>query len=288
MKETKNLDELFRDKLLNYEQEPPAYLLENILSAVTGERRKKKLIFWRVAGVAAALLLAFVAGWQLNNGDLPKMKQPMVISQSSTPTKPTETQNQSEKVTPTSELTPSTSTLASHEVNSINSENISISSTRNSKSGATTLVVESNPVDSNNESLLIKPLKSLCRMIKSEPEKFNALQAKRRKENSPELIQKSIDQQIMEQNKQMLTAENLSKDKVHWLIGAQVSPQHNVSRGSQSKAYASNMLSSSSNQVDLGGGISVEYKKRQSMEFAKRCLLFRIGTNIWKYFKLGQ
>ena len=34
MKKDKNLDELFRDKLLNYEQEPPAYLLENILSGV--------------------------------------------------------------------------------------------------------------------------------------------------------------------------------------------------------------------------------------------------------------
>ena len=75
MRKDKNLDELFRDKLLNYEQEPPAYLLDNILSTVAGERRKKKMIFWRVAGVAAALLIAFVAGWQLNDRDLPEMKQ---------------------------------------------------------------------------------------------------------------------------------------------------------------------------------------------------------------------
>ena len=60
----KNIDELFRSKLSNFEQEPPAYVLENVLAGVAGARRKKKIIFWRIAGVAAALLLAFVAGWQ--------------------------------------------------------------------------------------------------------------------------------------------------------------------------------------------------------------------------------
>ena len=51
MKKDKNLDELFRDKLLDFEKEPPAYLLENILSGVAGARRKRKLVYWRVAGL---------------------------------------------------------------------------------------------------------------------------------------------------------------------------------------------------------------------------------------------
>jgi hypothetical protein len=65
----------------------------------------------------------------------------------------------------------------------------------------------------------------------------------------------------MEQNKQMLAVESKSKEKVRWLVGAQVSPEYSNSRGSQSQVYASNMLNASSNSVDLGGGISVEYKK---------------------------
>jgi len=261
MKKDKNLDELFRDKLQDYEQEPPAYLLDNILSAVAGERRKKKLIFWRVAGVAAALLIAFVAGWQLNNGDLPVLKQNVIVGQSSAPKVPSETKIQDEKVTSNSKTIPAITQIATVESNSSIRNNYSKSNTRNSKSGISTLTADSSPANSSTESLLMKPLKSLYRLIKPESDNSNKLQAKINNDNATGLIQKSIDQQIMEQNKRMLTAENSSKGKARWLVGAQVSPEYNVSKGSQSKVYASNMLNASSNSVDLGGGISVEYKK---------------------------
>jgi len=67
----------------------------------------------------------------------------------------------------------------------------------------------------------------------------------------------------------MVMAQNSVKEKGHWLLGAQVSPVHNVSKGSQSAQYASNMLTTeSSNTVDLGGGLTVEYKpgKRWSIQ----------------------
>jgi len=261
MKKDKNLDELFRDKLLNYEQEPPAYLLENILSGVADTRRKRKLVFWRVAGVAAALVLAFVAGWQLNNRDFQGMKQPVIVEQSSTPEKPSETKIQEKQGAPDSQITQESLQVASNEASSLNRNNNSNFVARSSKSGATALIAESAPVDSNDESLLMKPLKSLYRILMPESENLYALQEKKSRDNSSELIQKTIDQQIMEQNKRMLTAENTSKEKARWLVGAQVSPEYNVARGSQSQAYASNMLNASSNSVDLGGGISVEFKK---------------------------
>ena len=73
----------------------------------------------------------------------------------------------------------------------------------------------------------------------------------------------------MEQNQQLLMAQLSVKEKGHWLLGAQVSPVHNVSRSNQSVQYASNMLTSeSSNTVDLGAGLTVEYKpgKRWSLQ----------------------
>jgi len=262
MKKDKNLDELFRDKLLNYEQEPPAYLLENILSGVAGARRKRKLIFWRVAGVAAALVLAFVAGWQLNNRDLQEMKQPVIVGQSSAPEKPSETKIQEKQGAPDGQTTPASLQVASNEANSLNRNNNSNSIARSSKSETIALVAESTPVASSNESLLMKPLESFYRLIKSDTKNLNTLQEKKTRDNSSGLIEKTIDQQIMEQNKQMIAVENKSNEKARWLVGAQVSPEYNVSRGRQSQTYANNMLrSSSSNQVDLGGGISVEYKK---------------------------
>lgn len=261
MKKDTNLDELFRDKLLNYEQEPPAYLLENILSGVAGARRKRKLIFWRVVGVAAALLLAFVAGWQLNTGDGLEMNPTVVVSKSTAPEVPSETKIQVEKETPTNKTSPAMSQLATLESNSAIRTSQSKSVARSSKSVAIALAGESVPDATNSESLLLKPLKSLSRRINSENENSNTLHARKASENSFDLAEKSIDQQIMEQNKQMLAVENKSKEKVRWLVGAQVSPEYSNSRGSQSQVYASNMLNASSNSVDLGGGISVEYKK---------------------------
>jgi hypothetical protein len=120
---------------------------------------------------------------------------------------------------------------------------------------------ESVQVATNSESLLLKPLKSLYRQIYSDGENPNSLHSKKVSDRSSDMAEKSIDQQIMEQNKQMLAVENKSKEKVRWLVGAQVSPEYSNSRGSQSQVYASNMLNASSNLVDLGGGISVEYKK---------------------------
>jgi len=261
MKKDKNLDELFRDKLLNYEQEPPAYLLENILSGVAGARRKRKLVFWRVAGVAAALLLAFVAGWQLNDRDGRESKQAVIVGQKSAPEMPSEPKIQEEKGTQNNQIAPATSQLASSQPSSVIRNAKSNSITQDLNSGALALSSESITVATNSESLLLKPLKSLYRLITPEGENLNLLQEKRAGKVTPDLIQKSIDQQIMEQNKQMMMAENKSKGKVRWLVGAQVSPEYSNSRGSQSQAYASNMLRASSNSVDLGGGISVEYKK---------------------------
>lgn len=262
MMKEKNLDELFRDKLLNYEQEPPAYLLENILSGVAGARRKRKIVFWRIAGVAAALLLAFVAGWQFNGSNDHGMKQNTIVGQASAPEMPSENQIRVEKETTDSQTTPAKSQLASTEINPENRNNNSNSVAQSSKSGAIALSSESIPVATSSASLLLKPLKSIYRLIKPESENSNSLQEKKAGNNSFNLAEKSIDQQIMEQNKRMLAVETKSKEKVRWMVGAQVSPEYNVSRGSQSQAYANNMLrSSSSNQVDLGGGISVEYKK---------------------------
>jgi hypothetical protein len=261
MRKDEILDELFRDKLLNYGQEPPAYLLENILSGVAGARRKKKLIFWRVAGVAAALLLAFVAGWQLNSGDGRELKQAVIVGQTTTPELLPETKFQEEKGMPNSQTVAETSRLASRGPGSGIRTTKFNSIAKSSNSGATALSSESITVATNSESLLLKPLKGLCRLIAPEGENSNALQERKIRDNSPSLAPKSIDRQIMEQNKQMMMAGNKTKGKVRWLVGAQVSPEYSNSRGSQSQVYANNMLNASSNSVDFGGGISVEYKK---------------------------
>lgn len=276
MKKDKNIDELFRDKLLNYEQSPPAYILDNVLAGVAGARRNRKIIFWRVAGVAAALLLAFIAGWQINmHNDV--ITEPVVTnSRQNVAEKPIEVLpevNMAESKSPV-ETQISESVMKSGTVNfqvaelskenqisriHTNSENAKVT---NPKPIQLNQANESLVVAANEGSGILEPIKSLFRQISLGTTNNDR---KLKKLKSEDLLvvnhDKTIDQQIMEQNKQLMQAENQTKAKSRWLIGAQVSPEYNVSRSSHSQVYASNMLNASSNPVDLGGGISVEFKK---------------------------
>jgi len=120
---------------------------------------------------------------------------------------------------------------------------------------------ETAPEGATDESTLLKPLKGLYRLLKFDAESDHSLQISKLNRVAAEFSQKSIDQQIMEQNKQLILSQNESEKKGRWLVGAQVSPEYNITRSSHSQVYASNMISASSNPVDLGGGISVEFKK---------------------------
>lgn len=257
MKKDKNLDELFRSKLLNYEQEPPAYLLENILAGAAGARRKQKIVFWRIAGVAAALLLAFVAGWQFNSRNEIGSEPQVIVRQQSVPENAIQTAPEIE----TLQATPENIQLAVVNEPAKSNEISTKLIRKNSVSEETKLLAETLPVASNDETILPKPLKSLFGLLKQELASANSLQQKKTVDLKAKYPEKSIDQQIIEHNRQLTMARSENTGKGRWLVGAQVSPEYNVSRSSHSQVYASNMLSASSNPVDLGGGISVEFKK---------------------------
>lgn len=260
MKKEKNLDELFRDKLRDYEQEPPAYLLDNILESVAGARRKKRLVFWRVAGVAAALLLAFVAGWQLNDRKGQEIQQKVAVTQSPVSGKAGESKATEEKSTAAEQASPANLPIAQLEQKKLLPENYQSPTTRqNQVAAANANAAAGGAPSGNDEPVLLKPLKSLLALLKTETSV--PLQEKKEITRTAPPSAKTIDQQIMELNKQMLTAENNAGEKARWSFGAQVSPEYNGSRSSYSKAYASNMLKTSSTPVDLSGGISLEYKK---------------------------
>jgi hypothetical protein len=106
----------------------------------------------------------------------------------------------------------------------------------------------------------ISSLKPLAALLASKADNIS-LREKKKNIQAQNSVEKSIDQQIMELNQQMITAENFKKQKARWLVGAQVSPEYNGAQSSHSQAYASNMLKTQSTKLDLAGGVSVEYKK---------------------------
>ncbi|HZL10897.1 MAG TPA: outer membrane beta-barrel protein [Prolixibacteraceae bacterium] len=279
MKKDKNLDELFRDKLRNYEQAPPAYLLENVLAGVANDRRKRKIVFWRIAGVAAALLLAFVAGWQFNDLNTQAVDQPFIVNQSHTPEAKTEITD--------NDLTDSAS--AQNDIQEIPAAE---KSTVNFESNKPVLVASQMRIQETKTSQdktenvkaddlpRMKPMKILTQAIAHKTETANLLQDQNLKTIVSEQAEKTIDQQIMEQNQRIILAENSDKSKARWLVGAQVSPAYNVSHSSHTQVYASNMLNSGSgNPVDLGGGVSVEYKKGKRWSLQSGVYYSGIGQN---------
>ncbi len=258
MKE-KNLDDLFREKLLNYEQDPPAYLLENILDGVAQNHRKKRIIWLRVAGVAAALLIAFIAGWQFNTSETAQIVNNSVISHRNTGNTD---QSQATSVPMTSQKTTVYPTLKIFAKNKQN-----IKEQGNKKLSLIPDYNENSPVsvnsgkvpdelDNNNISML-KPLDGRFANVETKEIRLGKAQIL----NQKIVVEKTIDQQIMEMNRQMLSSRTKSSSKARWLLGAQISPEYNGAYSSHSRTYASNMLKTKSNKVDLAGGISVEYKK---------------------------
>jgi HAMP domain-containing protein len=276
MKKDQNLDELFRDKLLNYEQTPPAYILDNVLDGVAGARRNRKIVFWRIAGVAAALLLAFIAGWQINTYNGRNVKPIEIVSQQIAPENPSagrpeigadESENHHDSMQSSTVNQPENKNIQlavianENQINPISKTSVK-SIAENSKSEQITEFDETLKVAKSEESALLRPIKSLFRIINlGMPVIAGNLHNPKLEIQRADISEKTIDQQIMEQNQQTMMDESQAKGKSRWLVGAQVSPEYNVSRSSHSQVYASNMLNSSANPVDLGGGISVEFKK---------------------------
>jgi hypothetical protein len=61
------MDQIFREKLGDFEKTPPAYLWNNIQGGLYERRRSKRIALLKIVGMAAAILLAFLAGWQMTN-----------------------------------------------------------------------------------------------------------------------------------------------------------------------------------------------------------------------------
>jgi hypothetical protein len=71
MKEEQNIDKIFREKLEGFTEEPPAFIWPGIMDQMKAARLKKRRAWYSWSAVAALLLLAFIAGWYLNENSTP-------------------------------------------------------------------------------------------------------------------------------------------------------------------------------------------------------------------------
>lgn len=290
MNSKNSIDDLFREKLQDYQQSPPPGLFNEVLAGIGAAKRRRKLLFWRTAGIAAALLLAFIAGWQVSNKNQIVKTPPVALKQSigNAASQPQISQEHHD-----SDVVRS--------VTQSNSENISGPATADnagtSQNFGQKLATLKNLSKADGPAVstlaaqqngTIFPMKSLFRLLE-QAKTENDLREKRELEARSEKLIRSIDQQIMEQNQKNYLARLAENQRGRWLIGAQVSPAYNLDHGSYSQAYASNMISGSSvNPIDLGGGFSVEYKTRKKLSLQSGIYYAGIGISSGKSSPLAS
>jgi hypothetical protein len=84
LNENKNIDQLFQKKLEDYEKTPPMFVWTNIQGMLNTHRKERRIFLLKTVGIAAAVLIAFLAGWQLSNSSDKNMYQNIVASQKQT------------------------------------------------------------------------------------------------------------------------------------------------------------------------------------------------------------
>lgn len=281
MKSNNSIDNLFREKLQNYQQSPPPGLFDEVLAGMAAGRRRRKLLFWRIAGIAAALLLAFVAGWEFSNKNQ-VTKTPAAFTDQSIATTDQQV-NDSAGNKETAFAVP-----AEKSKTGINEPSVTDGNSAGNHSIGLALNTRREPANpdehavvgpTNQKTPSIVPLKSLFRMLEQNKALFELRREKELEARGEKLIM-SLDQQIMEQNQKNYLAELTASQRGRWLIGAQVSPAYNLDHGSYSQTYASNMIGgSSTNPVDLGGGFSVEYKTGKKLSLQTGIYYAGIGLS---------
>lgn len=281
MKSNNSIDDLFREKLQHFEQSPPPGLFDEVLAGIAAERRRRKALFWRIAGIAAALLLAFVAGWQFSNRNQETGIPPVYVDQNAS------THDQKTISVPeiNQRATSGGAELPKPEINGESAIAGTAGSAQKNSQAFASLNNRLKP-DSHLVSALaakqtssIVPMKSLFRLLE-QTETQNEFREKKALEARSQKLINSIDQQIMAQNQKNYLEALSASQRGRWLIGAQVSPAYNLDHGSYSQTYATNMIGSSSvNPIDLGGGFSVEYKTGKKLSLQSGVYYAGIGLS---------
>lgn len=269
MKNGKNIDELFREKLQNFEAVPPEAVFGKVMAGVATEPKKKFVIFWRLAGAAAILLIALLTGWQLEWFEgARKLEQPLVFQEQNERDRSAERNLANKTVTAE---TPESGQDLIQTKPAISQEQLAAMLPEQKIPATSGRKLESAPTarQTFRETSNMQPLNRISGKLRQNSVAEKLAAAKNAVQNSLVSLGNSVDQFIIEQNERVLMAQNSEQSKGSWSVGAQFSPEYSVSRSSHAGQYSSNMLNSSdSNPVELGAGIAVQYKsgKRWSVQ----------------------
>ncbi|KOH42539.1 outer membrane beta-barrel protein [Sunxiuqinia dokdonensis] len=298
IKDNNQLDDLFRSKLDDFEQEPPAYVWSRIQEQQAGNKRRMLFFYLKGAGVAAAVLLAFLLGWQLQQQ--PENLAPVLTDHQVQSDEKTSQSESSDSATDTKEGTlpiqestsaEQSSGLAFAEsgrgksaaekpetIDSNNTIEFQITANADASSHGRQLDTE----DSENRKQETQQFQ-LLRLLHLELDDSFKEQAQladlRRKQRETATQFNTFEQNQIEENARLLAANRMSESPAGWQLGAMLTPGVSVNQSSQSQNYASSMaIPDSKDKLQVGGGISIEYKTHKR---------WSVQSGVY-YSKLGQ
>lgn len=292
------MDDLFRSKLNDFEQEPPAYVWSGIRERQTGKKRHTLFFYLKGAGVAAAVLLAFLLGWQLQQQT--KDVAPVLTDHQIQSNERTSQPGSSDFVTDKKEETRTTSESNSAqqptepafaesgrekqaadqpEPNDSNNT-IKFQLTANAEASSHESRLETEASENRKQETQEFQLLRLLNLQLDDSFKEEAQLADlRRKQRETTTQLNVLEQKQMEENARLLAANRMDNQSAAWQLGAMLTPGVSVSQSSQSQEYASSMaIPGSKDKLHLGGGISVEYKTQKR---------WSVQSGVY-YSKLGQ
>ncbi len=250
MKEEKNTDHIFREKLEGFSAPPPPHIWDNVQSQLAARKRNNKMVVIGWISAAAIVVLAFLAGWYFN-GNLKNEE----ISSVSTEIIQPEKGNSEKSVISTEkkdEHQPAIETeYVLHEAAKTNRD----SQNRSLQVATFTKSSENNTVTREN-----------FRFVKLESVDAQVISEKRPKY---ELAQnsKTFPESYLSEDEQILIAQNIEnlhetkRPNNNWKMGMYVAPGYSSHVAVHSESYSKNMTySGSDGNTNVSGGFSVQYK----------------------------
>lgn len=252
MKETKNTDELIRAKLENYSVTPPPHVWQQVQQQLAGQQRRTRLIWVRVAAVAAVVVFAFMAGWYFNDNT-----GKILVTGTNTEIENKTGQQNSSTLT---EPLVVAETMETSEVKPISAERKEKTENRGTTAAKHENIAAAEMQTRND--MIYEKIGS--REIRIEPKQPELVLAENK--GGDELSE--TDLLVIAANLEMERAKKKETDN-KWKMGMFLSPGYSSYSASYADEYSNNMTySGSEGNSNVGGGFSVQYKtgKRWAVE----------------------
>ena len=255
MKDGKNIDNIIREKLENFQTPPPPHIWDNVVSHLAERRRRNRIFYMGWISAAAVVVLAFLAGWYFSD-NLKSDKNSIVNSE----TIQTEKSNIDKTIqTELAKENPLTAKTDTENTNQINYSETNLQAAALPVNSKTVLnkTTASDYKSTSRESFNFKKMSSVNAGV-TQNQKISTELARHRNV----ITVKSFSEQ-----EQLLIAENINNIKKaekpdnNWKMGMFVAPGYSSYNASHSASYSQNMTySGSDGNANVSGGLSVQYK----------------------------